>query len=81
MPTTLYLPDRVAPTNLHLKQGTNVRMVSNDLYDIAERVKALSPRIYIIEEEDCGKVRWIVMEHCEDGVDRLIFDTPSSTAG
>lgn len=76
MTTTLLLPNRVAPTNLHLREGVQTRYVDSDMYDIGKRMAEISRRLYAIEATENGKVMWIVMEHCEDGVDRLVFRTP-----
>lgn len=76
MPTTLLLPNRVAPTNLHLRGGVTTRFVDSDMYDIGKRMAEISRRLYAIETEENGRVAWIVMEHCEDGIDRLVFRTP-----
>lgn len=73
MTSTLYLPNRVAPTNLHLRDSVTVRMVQSDVYDIAKRMAEISRSLYAIETEEHGKVEWIIMEHCDDGVDRLVF--------
>ncbi|MGZ6852643.1 MAG: hypothetical protein ACXVGB_00665 [Mycobacteriaceae bacterium] len=76
MATKLHLPTGIAPTNLHLRDTVSVRFVENDIYDIAKRMQEVSSRLYAIEAEEHGRVAWIIMEHCEDGVDRLVFRTP-----
>jgi hypothetical protein len=76
MSTKLHLPTGVAPTNLHLRDSVTTRFVENDVYDIAKRMREVSPDLYAIEAEENGKVAWIIMEHCNDGIDRLVFRTP-----
>jgi 3-methyladenine DNA glycosylase AlkC len=72
--TQLILPTGTVPTNLRLLDGTKVRYVDSDLYDIASRLKQVHPSIYVLEVEPHEKdVHWVIMENCEDGVQRLIF--------
>lgn len=69
----LILPDRTAPTNLRLRSTARVRYIDNDLYDIASRIKALHPSLYILEASEGDQCVWIIMESCQDGVERLVF--------
>src|SRR5258706_7020038 len=75
--TDLLLPDGLRPTNLHLLPGSKARFVSNDMFHIAERIREISPRLYILELEEKSaegrKFGYAIMEQCRDGVDRLIF--------
>lgn len=73
MATTLYLPTGAVPTNLHLREGINTRFVENDLYDICRRMEKISRRLYAVEMEDGTKIKYAIMEHCDDGIDRLVF--------
>jgi hypothetical protein len=73
----LLLPDGLRPTNLHLLPGTKVRYVSNDVFNIAGRLREISPRLYILELErnssEGSMFGYSIMEQCHDGVDRLVF--------
>lgn len=78
MASSLILPDGVRPSNLHLNPETDkVRFVSADMYQIAERIAEISPRLYLIELErtssEGSKFGYALMEKCDDGVDRLHF--------
>ena len=73
MATPLVLPDRVAPSNLHLREGVRARFVESDLFDIADRLRELSDRLFLVElteQDDCS---FVVMEMCEDGTERVVF--------
>lgn len=73
MSTTLILPDRYAPTNLHLRPSVKTRYVESDLFDIAARLRGIDASLYIVQLEEGQKHSFAIMEHCVDGVDRLIF--------
>jgi hypothetical protein len=73
MPTTLELPGRLAPSNLHLPQDAQHMAVEADLYNICERVKEISDRLHIILLTHDDKHSFAIMEHCDDGVERLVF--------
>jgi hypothetical protein len=75
MATDLLLPSGLAPSNLHLRPTVKASFVTSDLYDICQRVKEISPRIHVFELTDdaTGDRGWSIMEHCDDGVERLIF--------
>lgn len=83
MASTLLLPDGTRPSNLHLNSETDkVRHVTGDMFNIAERIGEISPRLYILEVERNTKESqswgFMIMEHCEDGVDRLVFRATKS---
>lgn len=80
MPSSLILPDSVRPTNLHLRESVQMRMVEGDVYDIANRVKGVDPSLFIVQLEEGGDCAWAVMEHCADGVERLVFRTDALDA-
>lgn len=72
---SLVIPGMARPSNLHLPEDASAIPVSSDLYDICNRIKAISPRLYVILI-DFGTHKgynYAVMEHCEDNVDRLVF--------
>ena len=71
--TQLILPTGSVPTNLRLLPSAKVKYVDNDLYDIAMRLKEVHPSIYVLEVDDEQSVKWVIMEDCADGVQRLIF--------
>lgn len=49
--------------------------VEGDVYDICERLKELDPRLHIILIEDGEQHAYVIMEHCDDGVERMVFKT------
>jgi hypothetical protein len=68
MASSLILPDGVRPSNLHLNPETDkVRFVSSDMYQIAERIKEISPNLYLVElqrdSEEGSKFGYALMEH------------------
>ena len=65
MSTDLYTS---RPTNLRARGVTHV---TSDLYDICARVKELDPRLFIVYHET-NALPYTVMEHCADGVDRIV---------
>jgi hypothetical protein len=78
MASTLILPDGTRPTNLHLNSETDkARHVTADMYHIAERIGEINPNLFILELEretqEGSKFGFAIMEHCQDGVDRLVF--------
>ncbi len=73
MPADLLLPTGLAPTNLRLREGTTARMVESDLYDICNRIREVSRRLYLLELDGDDHYEYAVMEHCDDDVERLVF--------
>jgi len=78
MASNLILPDGVRPSNLHLNPETDkVRFVSADMYQIAERIREISDRLYLVELQresaEGSKFGYALMERCTDGVDRLVM--------
>lgn len=78
MSTSILLPGGSVPTNLHLNPNTDkVRLVTSDMYHICERIREISPALYILElereTEEGRKYGFAIMEHCVDGVDRLVI--------
>jgi hypothetical protein len=87
----ILLPEGMRPTNLHLtpqykmvrEDGAEVavfnkaRVCTADVYNICERIREVSPRLYLLELEqesvEGNKFGYAVMEQCSDGVDRVIF--------
>lgn len=69
------------PTNLSLPEGSTARRVDSDLYNICERAKEIHDSISIIVLDPPqpkygapGRFNnFAIMQHCEDGVDRLMF--------
>lgn len=58
-----------------MKYDGNVRMVDSDLYNICERIKEVSNRLFIVEADDNASHSFVIMEHCDDGVDRMVYKT------
>lgn len=69
----LVLPETARPANLVVSPGCRPRVLTSDIYDICERVRELDPSLYIIElaSDDPRPYRYVVMERCTDGVDRM----------
>lgn len=68
----LALPESAAPTNLVLRPSVKVRLVEHDMFDICERIKELSPRLFVLELEEGNSHGYAVMERAADGVERLV---------
>jgi hypothetical protein len=73
MSSTLILPHRIAPSNLNLRPSVKVRYIEHDLYDICRRIQELSPNLFVIELEEGDTAAFAIMEHCRDGVERLVY--------
>lgn len=73
MPRTLILPDRMAPSNLHLRPSVKTRFVEGDLYDISRRIQELSPNLYILELTEGDKSSFAIMERAKNGVEMLVY--------
>lgn len=88
--TDLLLPEGTRPTNLHLTPmhwdaeggamvGHRARFVTADMYNICERIREISPALYLLELEqrtvEGERFGYAIMERCDDGVDRLVFRT------
>lgn len=70
----LHLPFK--PSNLEVPYGYSDVHVDGDLYNICERVKEISPDLFIIPlPEGSGPWRFSIGERCKDGVERLVFHT------
>lgn len=76
----LLLPQGTVPSNLRLREGTSVKLVTRDLFHIADRVREISDRLYILElAEDSAegqKFGLAIMEHTPDRGDYLVFRLP-----
>lgn len=48
-------------------------MLDSDLYGICERIKEVSTDLFIIVASEGAKNKFIVMERCNDGIDRKVF--------
>lgn len=78
MSSTILLPQGAVPTNLHLNPNTDkARLVTSDMYHICNRIREISPALYILELEretkEGSKFGFAIMEKCNDGVDRLVI--------
>lgn len=69
----LVLPETARPANLLVSPGVRPRVLTSDLYDICRRVAELDPSLFVVElaSDDPRPYRWIIMERCRDGVDRM----------
>ena len=73
--TSIDIPGSAAPNNLHFGVDVRATIVDGDLYDICERIKEVDPRLFIVvldtkSDEDYS---FAIMEHCDDGWDRLVW--------
>lgn len=74
MSRTLILPGGESRlTNLHLRDTVTARYIDNDMYDVCRRVQEISDRLRIVELGEGQRHAWVIMEACEDGVDRRVF--------
>lgn len=72
----LVIPGSAAPHNLHLADNVHAAMVEGDLYDVCNRIKEIDPSLFIVQlTDDANNCQFAVMEHCQDGMDRLVFKT------
>lgn len=67
-----------APSNLRVPRGTQTTLVESDVFNICERVKEISPSLYIFaidppQQKGDRTYRYAVCEHCADGVERLVI--------
>jgi hypothetical protein len=74
----LYVPAGLNTSNLHLNpEHTRASVVTSDMYNICDRLREISPRLYLLEltqqTAEGEKFGYALMEHCIDGVDRLVF--------
>lgn len=81
----ILLPEGSRPSNLHMipwqldEHGipiiSQARLVTHDMFMICERIKEISPRLYLMELERTSregtKFGYAIMENCEDGVQRV----------
>jgi hypothetical protein len=91
MADSILLPDSMRPANLNLAPmhkevdpdtgavlflGTKVKYVTSDIFNICNRIREISPRLYLIELEQHSREgqKWgyAVVEQCIDGVDRVV---------
>lgn len=72
---TIDIPGSAAPNNLHFAADVRATIVESDLYNICERIKEIDPRLFIVvlDSRYNEGYSFSIMEHCEDGVDRLIW--------
>jgi len=73
MASDLLLPGGLAPSNLHLAEGTRASYVDGDLYRICDRMREVDQSLYAVQLSDDQRYAYAIMEDCEDGVQRLIF--------
>lgn len=68
---------QLARPGLSYVQANNGRLVtySEDVLGIKRRIEDRWPDELSVVFDDVDEV-WCVIEHCRDGVDRLVFDTP-----
>jgi len=73
MSSDLVIPGNAAPNNLRLPDGTKAVMVESDMYDICNRVKDISPNLFIVFLQNGDDYQYAIMEDCKDGMERLVY--------
>jgi hypothetical protein len=76
MPSEILLPTGLAPSNLHLRPTVTAQYVEGDIFDIANRVKAIDANLHVVQLTEDDEHAYAIMEHCNDGVERLVFSVP-----
>jgi hypothetical protein len=67
------LPSGMAPANLHLRDSTKVQYIESDMFSICERLAEISPRLYIVQLTEADQSAYVVMESCDDLVQRQVY--------
>lgn len=71
--TELIVPFR--PSNLEVPPEMRNAYVEGDLFNICERVAEVSPHLGIIPLPEARHPwKYAIVEHCRDGVERLVFE-------
>lgn len=66
------IPGCAAPNNLHYGSNVKASLVESDVYNICERLREIDPSLFIIALTEGDKSAFVVMERCQDGVERLV---------
>lgn len=62
------------PTNFRLPRGSRADYVTSDVYDICNRLKAIDPRLSVIQLSHVdGRKAYAISDQGPDGVERLVF--------
>lgn len=62
------------PTNFRLPRGSRADYVTGDVYDICARLKAIDPRLSVIQLSHVdGRKVYAISDQGPDGVERLVF--------
>ena len=67
------IPGSAAPNNLHFGADVGATIVEGDLYNICSRLEEVNPSLFIVALESPDGKSFAIMEHCEDGWDRLVW--------
>ena len=69
------------PSNMRIAGAPNakLRVVESDVYNVCARIKEIDPRLEVVLHEDHPEP-WVVMEHCTDGVTRMVKRFPQLDA-
>lgn len=73
MPSDLLLPAGLAPSNLRLRASVKAMYVTHDMFDIAKQMREIDRRLYAVQLAEDDEANYAIMEHCDDGVERLVF--------
>ncbi len=69
------IPGSAAPNNLHFATDVRATILESDLYDICNRIKEIDPALFIVvlDSKHQDGYSFAIMEHCDDGWDRLVW--------
>lgn len=67
------IPGSAAPNNLHFGPNVKATLVEQDVYSICERLAEVDPALFVIAVEGDKTCAYVIMEHCADGTDRLVW--------
>lgn len=57
--------------NLHLPEGSGVKVIDSDLFNIADRIREIDPGLYILSVDRPDGHWFVIMQPCADGEDRM----------
>lgn len=73
MGTSVVIPGTSRPSNLHLADGVQIETLDSDVLGVCDQVSEISDRLFLVVLRQEDKYAVAIMEHCDDGVDRLVF--------
>jgi hypothetical protein len=67
------IPGSAAPNNLHFPPHVKATLVEKDVFNICERLAEIDKSLFVIAVEGDRDCAFVIMEHCADGTDRLVW--------